>query len=72
MSDLSRRPRNRPARSERVERGYQLVVAGGASAAVAVVGTILAVVGVIGWAIPVLAVLVALACMLLFRRTVGR
>jgi hypothetical protein len=72
MSDLSRRPRNRPARSARVERGYQLVVAGGTSAAVAVVTAVLAIVGVIGWGLPVIAVLVAIACLLLFRRTVGR
>jgi hypothetical protein len=37
-----------------------------------VVGAILAIVGILGWTIPVLALLVAVACMVLLRRTVGR
>jgi hypothetical protein len=48
-----------------------LVVTGGVAAAVAVVGVVLAVVGVLGWWLPVLAVVVAAICGLLFRRTVG-
>ena len=44
---------------------------GGVAAAVAVVGTVLAVIGVLGWWLPILAVVVAAICGLLFRRTVG-
>jgi hypothetical protein len=44
---------------------------GGVAAAVAVVGAVLAIVGVLGWWLPVLAVIVAAICGLLFRRTVG-
>ena len=71
MSDLSRRPGNRPGRRERVDRAYQLVVAGGTAGAVAVITGILAIIGVLGWSLPVIALLVAVACLLLFRRTVG-
>jgi hypothetical protein len=44
---------------------------GGVAAAAAVVGTVLAVVGVVGWWLPILAVIVAAICGLIFRRTVG-
>ena len=72
MSDLSRRPGNRLGRRERVDRAYHLVVAGGTAGAVAVVTGILAVVGILGWSLPVIALLVAAACLLLFRRTISR
>jgi hypothetical protein len=49
-----------------------LVVAGGAAGAVAVVGLVLAIAGVVGIGIPFIAALVAVACALLFRRTVSR
>ncbi len=47
------------------------MVAGGAASLVAVVGLVLAVLGLIGAGLPVLAVLVAVICALLFRRTVS-
>jgi hypothetical protein len=71
MSNLSRRP-NRTPRSVREQRAFQLVVAGGAAGTVAVVTAVLALVGVLGWGLPVIAAIVAIACVLLFRRTVGR
>ena len=71
MSDLTRRP-NRTPRRAREQRAYQLVLAGGTSGAVAVVTAVLAIVGVIGWSLPLLAAVIAIACALLFRRTVGR
>lgn len=71
MADLTRRPDNRPTRRQREQRAYQMVVAGGGAAAVAVVTGVLALVGVIGWSIPLLAVVVAVVCALLFRRAVG-
>jgi hypothetical protein len=64
MSNLSRRSRE--------QRGFQLVVTGGVAGAVAVVTLILAIVGVMSLGIPILAILIAVACVLLFRRTVGR
>jgi hypothetical protein len=72
MSDLSRRPGSRISRRNRAQRAYQLTLAGGTAGAVAVVTGILAAIGVLGWSLPVIALLVAVACFLLFRRTVGR
>jgi UPF0716 family protein affecting phage T7 exclusion len=39
--------------------------------AVAVIGGILAIAGVIGWGLPLLAVVIAVVCGFLFRRTVS-
>jgi hypothetical protein len=72
MSDLSRRPGSGLSRSARERRAFQLTVTGGVAGAVAVVTFVLAVAGVMGLGIPVLAILIAVACLLLFRRTVGR
>jgi len=48
------------------------VLAGGAAGTVAVVGFLLALFDVIGFGIPVIAAIVAVVCLLLFRRAVGR
>ena len=71
MGDLAPRSGGRPSRRKREQRAFQLVVAGGVAAAVAVIGIVLAVVGVIGFGLPVIAAIVAAACALLFRRTVS-
>ena len=71
MSDLAPRSGGPPSRRSREQRAYRLVLAGGGAGAVAVVGAVLAIVGVIGWAIPILAVIVAVICALLFRRAVS-
>jgi hypothetical protein len=47
-------------------------VTGGIAGAVAVIGAVLAVVGVFGWGVPILAALIAVVCVLLFRRAVAR
>lgn len=70
MANLERRG-NRSPRAAREQRAYRLVVTGGVAAVVAAVGIVLAVIGVIGGAIPVIAIIVAVACALLFRRTVS-
>ena len=72
MSSIEPRGGRPLSRRAKEQRAYRLVLVGGGSAAVAVVGFVLAVIGVIGFALPVLAVLVAVACLLLFRRTVSR
>jgi putative flippase GtrA len=72
VSDLTRSPSGPPSRRSREQRAYRLVLAGGAAAAVAVVTFVLAAIGVMGFGIPVLAVIVAVVCGLLFRRTVSR
>jgi hypothetical protein len=63
LSNLTRRDKER--------RGYQLVVAGGASSAVAVVGFVLAIAGVIGYGLPFIALVVAVICFVMFRRLVN-
>jgi len=49
-----------------------LVQVGGVSATVAVVGAMLAIFGAIGFGIPLIAAIVAVVCLVLFRRTVSR
>ena len=71
MADLIRRPGSRPSRREREQRAYTLVLAGGGAGVAAVVTGLLALGGILGWGIPVLAAVVAIICVLLFRRTVS-
>ena len=60
-----------PSRRSRERRAYQLVLAGSVAGVVAVVGFILAAVGVMGFGIPFIAAIIAVVCVLLFRRTVS-
>ncbi len=71
MSSLEPRSGNRPTRKQREARAYQLVLVGGTTGAVAAIGFVLAAVGVIGFGIPLLAGVVAVICLILFRRSVG-
>jgi hypothetical protein len=70
VADLQQRGSYTPRRA-RERRAYQLVVAGSVAGAVGVVGLVLAVVGVIGSGLPVIALIVAVICAVMFRRTVG-
>jgi uncharacterized membrane protein len=72
MSDLERRSGSRLSRREREQRAYRLVLGSGALGVVAVVGFVLAAIGVISFFIPVLAAVLAVVCVLLLRRTLGR
>ena len=71
MSDLSKRPSYTPRRT-REQRAFRLVQIGGAAGVVAVVGLVLSIAGVIGLGIPLLAAIVAVVCLVLFRSTVGK
>lgn len=62
--------RSRTPRAAREQRAYRLVVLGGTAAVVAVVGLVLAIAGVIGSGIPIVALIVAVACAVLFRAMV--
>jgi fatty acid desaturase len=71
MSELSRRSGGPPSRRSREQRAYRLVTAGGVAAAIAVVTFVLAIAGVMGFGIPVIAAIVAVVCLLFFRRAVS-
>jgi hypothetical protein len=59
-------------RRVRERRAYQLVVAGGIAGAVGVVGLVLAALGAVSAGWPIIALIVAAICVLLFRRQIGR
>jgi hypothetical protein len=71
MGDLAPRSGGPPSRRSREQRAYRLVVGGGVAGTAAVVGAVLAAIGVIGWTLPVLAAIVAVICVVLFRRVVS-
>jgi hypothetical protein len=71
MSSLEPRRGSGPSRRQREQRAYRLVVAGGVAASVAAVSFVLAIVGVVGFGLPLIAVVVAVICLILFRRLVS-
>ena len=66
MSDLDRRSSYTP-RATREQRAYRLVMIGGAAGVVGVGGLVLAIAGVVGIGIPLIALMVAGICLVLFR-----
>ncbi len=71
MADIQKRGSYTPRRV-REQRAYRLIVAGGVAGTVGVVGLVLAIVGVVGAGLPIVALIVAAICLMMFRRTVGR
>ncbi|MGI8413020.1 MAG: hypothetical protein ACR2QA_11180 [Solirubrobacteraceae bacterium] len=71
MSNLDKRGGYTPRRV-REQRAYRLVLAGGVAGTVGVVGLILAVVGVVGAGLPIIALIVAAICVVLFRQAAGQ
>jgi hypothetical protein len=71
MSSLEPRRGGGMSRRDKEQRGFQLVVVGGGAGVVTVVGALLAIFGVIGWGLPIIALVVAVICLFLFRRMVG-
>ncbi len=69
MADIEKRGGYTPRRV-RERRAYQLVVTGGVASAVFVVSLVLSIVGVISGTLPVISLIVAIICLVLFRRTV--
>jgi len=70
MADIEKRGSYTPRRV-RERRAYQLVVTGGVASAVFVVSLVLSIAGVISGTIPVISIIVAVICLVMFRRTVG-
>jgi fatty acid desaturase len=71
MADLERSSGRRMTRRQRERRAYQLTLATGVLAVVAVAGIVLAAIGVVGAGLPILAVILAVVSGLLLRRTLG-
>jgi hypothetical protein len=70
VADIQKRGSYTPRRV-REKRAYQLVVVGGVAGLVGVVGIVLAAIGTIGAGIPIVALIVAALCIVMFRRMVG-
>jgi hypothetical protein len=70
VADIQKRGGYTPRRV-REQRAYRLVVAGGVAGTVGVVGLVLAIAGVVGAGLPIIALIVAAICLVMFRRTVG-
>jgi hypothetical protein len=70
VSNLEKRGSYTPRRV-RERRAYQLLVAGGVAGTVGVVGLVLAVAGAIGAGLPIVALIVAVICAVMFRRMTG-
>ena len=71
MSSLEPRSPKRVSRKDREARAFRLVAAGSVFGAVAAIGLVLAVLGIVGFGIPLLSGIVAVICLVLFRRSVG-
>jgi predicted permease len=71
MADLDKRGSYTPRRV-RERRAYQLLMAGAVLGTIGVVGLVLAVLGAIGAGWPIIALIVAVMCAVMFRRMVGR
>jgi hypothetical protein len=70
MSDLERRSGSQMSRRRREQRAYNLVMAGGVFGVIFVVTGLLALFTSFGWGIPILAAILAVLCVVMFRRTV--
>ena len=71
VADIEKRGSYTP-RHVREKRAYQLVVTGSVAGGVFVVSLVLSIVGVIGATLPVLSLIVAIICVFLFMRAVGK
>ena len=70
MADIQKRGSYTPRRA-RERRAYQMVVTGGVAGAVFVVSLVLSFAGVIGATLPVISLIVAIICLVMFRRAVS-
>jgi hypothetical protein len=66
VANLEKRGTYTPRRA-RERRAYQLVVTGGVASAVFVVSLVLSIIGAIGATLPVVSLIVAVICLVMFR-----
>lgn len=71
MADLQKRGSYTPRRA-REQRAYRLVQVGGGATAVGVAGVVLSVAGIVGSWLPILAFIVAIICVFMFRSVTSR
>lgn len=71
MTSLEPRSPKRVSRKDREARAFRLVATGSVFGAIAAIGFVLAVLGIVGFGIPLLSGIVAVICLVLFRRSVG-
>lgn len=71
MGALDKRGSYTP-KAAREKRAYRLILIGSVAGILGFVGIVLSFVGIIGAGIPILAIVIAVVCALLFRRTVSR
>jgi hypothetical protein len=71
VSNIEKRGSYTPRRV-REQRAYRLLIVGGGAGVVGVVGIVLAAAGAIGSGIPIIALIVAAICAVLFRSMTGR
>jgi putative flippase GtrA len=71
MADLQKRGSYTPRRA-REQRAYRLAITGGTAGAIGIVTFVLAIAGVMGWTIPIIAIVIAVLCGVMFNRSVGR
>ena len=70
VADIQKRESYKPRRV-REKRAFQLVVGGTVAGAVGIVGLVLWIAGVIGAGLPIIALIVAVVCAVMFRRMVS-
>ncbi len=70
MAGLEKRASYTPKRV-REQRAYRLIAVGGTAGVIGVVGIVLAIFGVVGTGLPLVAIIVAIICAVLFRRVVS-
>jgi hypothetical protein len=71
MADLEPRRGSSLSRRQREQRAFLAVTVGGGAALVTAAGVVLALLDVVGWTLPLIAFVIAIAMAQLFRRTVG-
>jgi hypothetical protein len=68
VSNIQKRGSYTPRRA-REKRAYRLVVTGSVAGTIGVVGLVLSLAGLIGAGIPIVAIIVAVVCLVMFRST---